>query len=634
MKIIPILQQGGLFATYNPLQQNSPSSKTSGQTVVQKSKDDDDNKGLKDKDLLNLLKDIDGLPNDMAALTQNLYEMYVTAVNTGDTSNLASVYLRNLMQLKTNVFNKEEYKKAYDKVEKSGGLNEVAITTNGKLVVQDVKTQKLQFMTIDQIKDSTNDNLKVLTNSELLELRAQSPRLVNNNSILKIVENGIGMEEIAKMIQERVQSLGTDEIQYGGQTVRMQGKLVAGIDILKALSEDERTIFDGSTKLEGLHGWSYLNKTQQRQARAALNWIISSLPANALTLLKVKTGSEKGVENLVLSLLQSRISETRHLQTNFQKTWDDLLGTSKNSKGKGEGKGDDDDSMDDIKFNAASEWLKGYGTINEFTINPGGNNAFKVLANGLPLVNAEGAPLGAGKTLQDITTGGYAGILRIEQATMGGNRIKVPNQVILSDGIVYSIDFPIKPDGTPDLRNDTVRRKQQAEREIKAKGINLQDPNSRMQNIRQINAIYASHGFGQVYNSDGSLSQAQWRRFAVVNATADGRAIGYNNPLDKNNLLTPVTDDYEEDQLIAQYKEMNKDYNFDKNNWGWLEGGYNQFYKGTVWIPVDESYISAQVGTKGTFTKNTGLGLNINDQMIYNRNKATQNISLTNRQPR
>ena len=105
----------------------------------------------------------------MAALTQNLYEMYVTAVNTGDTSNLASVYLRNLMQLKTNVFNKEEYQKAYTKVEKSGGLNEVAITTNGKLVVQDVKTQKLQFMTMDQVKDSTNDNLKVLTNSELLE---------------------------------------------------------------------------------------------------------------------------------------------------------------------------------------------------------------------------------------------------------------------------------------------------------------------------------------------------------------------------------------------------------------------------------------------------------------------------------
>ena len=111
MKIIPILQQGGLIATYNTLQQNSPSSKTSGQTVVQKSKDDDDDRGLKDKDLLKLLKDIDGLPNDMAALTQNLYEMYVTAVNTGDTSNLASVYLRNLMQLKLMFLIKRNIKK-------------------------------------------------------------------------------------------------------------------------------------------------------------------------------------------------------------------------------------------------------------------------------------------------------------------------------------------------------------------------------------------------------------------------------------------------------------------------------------------------------------------------------------------
>ena len=635
MKAIPKLQQGGfagLFANYTPIQGAQPRAEQPQQRAsVPSSKGGGNNGKLTEKDLFELMKDVKGLPNDMAALVKNLYEMYTVQVATGDTQNLAAIYLKNLMQLKNNVFNQEAYNKAYEQVKAQGGLNEYAITTNGKLVVQDMETKKLMYMTAKELKDSTNDNLQVLTNSNLLSLRANSPNLVNDNSILQIVENGIGIEQIAKMIQERLQSLGTDETKYEGQTVRLNGQLQAGAEILGALADSERTIFDGSTKLEGLHSWEVLTKTQQRQAKHALRWIINSLPDNAKTLLSIKAGGDKNVEGLIMSLIQSRTNETRHVTTDFEKTWDDLTGSGK-SKSQ-----DDKDSMDNVKYNTASEWLKGYGISERFIINPGSSNAFDVTANGLQLTSSSNDPLGAGKTLEDITAGGYSGILNMSQATMGGRRIKqsVLDQVFIDDGMVYSIDFPVMPDGiTPDLRDDTLQRKKQAEEAIKTYGIDLKNPDSIRTNFSTVNQIYKSFGFTDpVYNSDGSVNQRSWRRFGVINARTDGRTL--EQPTFENNkLLSPITDDYEIDALKAEMKERNKNYQFDDNNWGIFEGDYNSFYKGTVWIPVNESFVAAQAGTGDKFTSQTGLQMNIQDQYLKLGSQAAINLNITTKQPR
>lgn len=635
MKAIPKLQQGGfagLFANYTPIQGAQPRAEQPQQRAsVPSSKGGGNNGKLTEKDLFELMKDVKGLPNDMAALVKNLYEMYTVQVATGDTQNLAAIYLQNLMQLKNNVFNQEAYNKAYEQVKAQGGLNEYAITTNGKLVVQDMGTKKLMYMTAKELKDSTNDNLQVLTNSNLLSLRANSPNLVNDNSILQIVENGIGMEEIAKMIQERLQSLGTDETKYEGQTVRLNGQLQAGAEILGALADNERTIFDGSTKLEGLHSWEVLTKTQQRQAKHALRWIINSLPDNAKTLLSIKAGEDKNVEGLIMSLIQSRTNETRHVTTDFEKTWDDLTGSG-SSKSQ-----DDKDPMENVKYNTASEWLKGYGISERFIINPGSSDAFNVIANGLQLTSSSNDPLGAGKTLEDITAGGYSGILNMSQATMGGRRIKqsVLDQVFIDDGMVYSIDFPVMPDGiTPDLRDDTLQRKKQAEEAIKTYGIDLKNPDSIRTNFSTINQIYKSFGFTDpVYNSNGSINQRSWRRFGVINARTDGRTL--EQPTFENNkLLSPITDDYEIDTLKAEMKERNKNYQFDDNNWGIFEGDYNSFYRGTVWIPVNESFVAAQAGTGDKFTSQTGLQMNIQDQYLKLGSQAAINLNITTKQPR
>lgn len=636
MKAIPKLQQGGLaglFANYTPIMGTQPKAQQPQQRASAPSSRGGGNDGkLTEKDLFELMKDVKGLPNDMAALVKNLYEMYTVQVMSGDTQNLASIYLQNLMQLKNNVFNQEEYKKAYEQVKAQGGLNEYAITTNGKLVVQDRETKQLHFMSADEIKDSTNDNLQILTNSNLLSLRAHSPGLVNDNSVLQIVENGIGMEQITKMVQERLQSLETTETKYGGQTVRLNGSLQAGAEILSALADSEKALFDGSTKLEGLHSWELLTKTQQKQARYALRWILGSLPDNAKTLLSIKAGGADKATDLVWQLIQSRTGETRYLTMDFEKTWDDLTGKGE-GKGKGKSKSGDENSLEKVEYNTASEWLKGYGVSEQFIINPGSNNAFSVIANGLQLTSSDNNPLGAGKTLLDAASGGYSGILNISQATMGGKRIKssLLDWVFLDDGMIYSIDFPVTADGIPDLRKDTLQRKKQAEETIKAYGIDLKNPDSIRTNYSRINQIYQSFGFSDpVYNSDGSVNQKSWRRFGVINAKADGRALG-TDMFENNQLLSPITDDDEIKALTSQIKKNNKDYTFDNNKW---IGDDDNFYRGTVWIPVNESFIAAQVGTGEKFTTQTGLQMNIQDQYLKLGSQATRNLNITTNQPR
>ena len=52
---------------------------------------------------------------------------------------------------------------------------------------------------------------QALTNSNLLWYRSQHPEYVNNNKVFQIVENGIGLEQVHKMIKDRFRELGNTE---------------------------------------------------------------------------------------------------------------------------------------------------------------------------------------------------------------------------------------------------------------------------------------------------------------------------------------------------------------------------------------------------------------------------------------
>ena len=148
------LQQGGTsgggmppFADYTPvvLPYQDPFISTS---KTESSSGSSNDLGL--KDLLGMIKELDGLPNDSAALAKNLTSLFRRSEATGtplSSSDIASAYTSYLAQIRRAKFNKEAYENTYKIVKDNGGLNEIAITNQGYIVAQDRESGQLVQLT-------------------------------------------------------------------------------------------------------------------------------------------------------------------------------------------------------------------------------------------------------------------------------------------------------------------------------------------------------------------------------------------------------------------------------------------------------------------------------------------------------
>ena len=222
------LQQGG--NALPPLVSYQPVTVTGGAATGASAapSDNQETTDLTDKDLLKMLEKLDGLPSDMAVLTETLQNFYIDQQYSPfpSTSNIASRYLQALQQMKTANFNHEVYKDALKTVSDNGGINELAITDRGQIFCSNSEGD-FQLLSLDQLKE--NPEYQPLTNSELLYYRAQSPQLANNNELLKVVKNGIGIESVTKMIQDSIGNLGATSESNEGFARTQASQLVNGL---------------------------------------------------------------------------------------------------------------------------------------------------------------------------------------------------------------------------------------------------------------------------------------------------------------------------------------------------------------------------------------------------------------------
>ena len=210
MKVIPKFQEGGfmsLFTQYTPVQ--TPTETPQRVSRSSQEKEEKENDKITEKDLLEMVYKIDGLPNDMQQVVSNLQQMFeMQTFGMDSISNLANTYLSNILSLKTAAFNKKEYDSAFTKSSQNGSLNEYAITETGKVVVQDSEGA-IKFVDIKDLKDS--EEYTPLTNSNLLYIRAHFPGYANQNTLLSIVNNGISLETVNNMIKSRFNQIGKSE---------------------------------------------------------------------------------------------------------------------------------------------------------------------------------------------------------------------------------------------------------------------------------------------------------------------------------------------------------------------------------------------------------------------------------------
>lgn len=588
-------QQGGSaippYAVYQPVVTPEPtrtsSAAASKQASAKKGND------LTDKDLLELLTKLDGLPSDMAVLTNTLQNFYIDQQNgTIDSTNIASRYIKTIQQLKVANFNKKEYEAAYDKVSSNGGINEVAINERGYLYCTNGKDFKL--LTVDQLKDSEGE-YKALTNSELLQYRAHYPEFANKNQMLAIVKNGIGIETVNKYIHDSINNLGSASDSQEGYSMTKAGDLIKGLQDFQQAVQRSGGKFDGT--INDLYKYKYLTKTQAEQAKKAIQYIYQTMPVNAKTLLKVKSdGSDNGALKLIETLVSSKIDTQSQFDIDLEG------GPTADKAGKSKSGKDDTDLKTSLPLNVQ----KGIGGVDSFVdVDRGDGIHMSVRGTQYNLINTP-----SGESIMDtslatmLNESGLQGIVKDLRNIQFGDQKLSPealSQITYNNTGVTRANLPIKSDGSVNL--ELLEAYEQAEKELDI----LKDKSP-----DKVKEVYDKYGISELLNSDGSYNQRKFAPFMVTEGYTTDALSGLKD--------SDFVKEYRgnEDAAVALIQRSlaigkGKDVQMpDVDTFGWYNpadwfGWTDTIYKGVIYIPIDNNVNAAVYGANQSLDYNEAM---------------------------
>ncbi len=592
-------QQGGTtppFVAYQPvIVSDKRTTATQEEALAAKATKDSASGELTSKDLYTMLKEkLKGLPSDVNIAMNQLQQLEQLTQMDFDgsfTQNIESKYLSTLQTMNNLSFSRDQYDKAMETVKSNGGLNEAAIDQYGQVYVTNGKDFKL--MSPEEAKQS---GWTIVTNQDLLYMRANDASLAGNDKILNVVNNGIGIDKITEYIQKCIQGLGASKSEEN-----LYANVNAGT-ILKGLNDFKQAVAQSGNydaTIQDLYSGKLMTKDSAEQAQQALAYIYRSLPNNMKSLLKTRT--EGGTDDEALTMIGQLISSKTSPEKSFDLKLEDtaLNHQEKSSKGN-----KDPHSVDGLSMNPVAMLQAGYGQKNEFTIQTaaGASNGIQIPTVQMPITkNGEGIGMAS---LSDVASSDYAGYLDFSNAFMGD--VQIPQagmQNIAIDGTaLYTAYLPLDIqyfNETGQKRPDIAMlgRYKQAQNEIRQSG--TKDP-------RQINAIYKNHNLPVMYGPNGDVL-TNYVKFGIVNGTALDNAFGdeakvadyLSETTDKNTIANTLN-------ILNKGRGEKNKVEYDEKSW-WdsispVFNDYTHVYKGTIFMPINDDYFtySAAAGSKPT----------------------------------
>ena len=553
------------------------------ETEDAKTKKSDD---LTSKDILELLKDMDGLPSDMQLIVHELqnFELQddMDPLGLTSSSNIASRYIGLINKIKVAKFNREEYNQAFNQLKGNGGLNELAVTSNGMLIGTN-QEGSFEYFTPDEVLNGDTQGYQLLTNSNLLYLRANSTNAAFNHQLTTFAQNGIGMEVITKQINDIISGLGSSkDSEEGFLQMGTKGQVKQGLQFLqKAAQEVGDDTINQNMSVADYYQAGYLTEEQANQAQLAIEYIKKALPANAQSLLKVKGGSDQGAEAIIKSLVYSKTST----ETQFK-------AAPKKMSGKGSGSSG---SSDDV-FNLTPVQMMqiGYTDHMPVTLQKGTKYATQVNAQVLPITDINKTSLGI-TTLDKVAESTFSGALDMNNVTMGSQLIdpQALQNVQVDATNLYVMNLPIdknSPDGT--IKPDLAWMKK-----IEAIDQVIRDQN--IKDINQINKLYTDAGLPVLMNEDGSLNMQDYCKFGVLNGHALNSAFKDIDLLDDTMLEIEDEDQINNILSILNKGRSEKDrIDFDSESWidSIFGTDHDSIFEGTIYIPVRTNAFTGMIG--------------------------------------
>ena len=584
-------QQGGStippLVSYQPIMiTNSGASETA--STAGSSKSSEESSDLTDKDLLKMLEKLDGLPNDMQALTKVLQNFYIDQQYSPspNTTNIASRYLQALQMMRTINFNRKQYDNAFNIISNNGGINELAINEKGQLICINEKGD-FKYLKPEQLTQITD--YRPVTNSELLKLRAYSPELANDNNILGVIANGIGIKGVTEYIQQFINNLGTSDNSTQGYVTTQQGQIINGIATLTSAIQEasqQGIKFDGTT--QDLYQYKILNKSQKEQADAALSYIYRMLPENAKTLLKVRTpnGTSEDAQKLIATIIASQIDVTNHYDIELK------AGKTAQSIGKSSNAGTKDSTEQETSLIHNVMQSIG-GTDTQLKVDRG--DGIQMTVNGSTynrVTKPNGDSIGDTSLSNMLDLSGLGSIIKDTHLITFGDQKITPEQMrnitYNNTGIVRA-NLPINSDGTVNLK--LLEQYQQAENEINALGENATQ--------EQISNIFEKHDLKSLLTPNGKPDITKFGAFIVTEGyTTKSNGIKDTDFVKKIDNPTDAQIDLIKESLAIGTGKDRKKPDIDTFDW-WNPFDYfsvDDIYKAAIYIPITNNQLAAVTG--------------------------------------
>lgn len=562
---------------------SSTSSKTKTQTEFEQA-----------KEVLDLLKGMKGLDNDVQEVITTLKRQSLKESILGKTSgDLISDYYTNLLMLNKVNRSKEKYDKAYENISKKDGLGEYAVTSDGGVMVRD-ESNKIQKITPESYYKNPK-KYRLLTNQDLLYIREHDAKMSFQDSLLNVVFNGTSEKEISDYIKSVIEKISSTKSSVEGLTVEQNNKFLQGINVLKeaALKTGGRSS-DLIPAIDGVYKVKLESESQLQQAKYAIEVLYNRLPKNFRTLLKLKSGgTEQGVKETIADIVMSGVSSTNNFTIDFNKDLTEReFGKTESSKGS------DGSGSSKLELDSALALAIGEGYEDNIVLNPG----TKYQVQGLGVYNEfvkSGASIGSNSSLQDATTSEVAHQLDWDKAVMGNSRLKTSefDRVLLKTGSFVALDLPINAKvqqetglQVPDFSK--LQAYYEVSQEIK---------NSKIKSPVQINIICKKKGLPNLVDGNGNINRQSYARFAAVQGFAPESAFANpENVVWKDPVLKEADDDSRE-SFERQIQKMNKDSKYSLHNG--IRTPIGDFFRdnlveGTIFVPIRTGIMASTIAGK------------------------------------
>lgn len=592
-------QQGGTtppYVAYQPvIVSDKRTTATQEEAAAAKVASDSDKGKLTSKDLYTMLKEkLKGLPSDVDVAMwklQSVEESLNLDFFHDFTSNIENRYLNALQTMNQLSFSREQYDKALDNVKSNGGLNEAAIDQYGQVYMTNGKDYKL--MSPEEAKQS---GWKQMTNQDLLYLRANDPNLSGKDEILNVVNNGIGISQVTKMIQDSIGNLGTNSNSETAYATTQQGQLIQGLnDFIKAAQETGQ--YDAS--IEDLYKAQIINKTQAQQAQQAIAYIYKTLPQNAKSLLKTRTegGTDKEALNLISTLVLSKTSEDRSFTVDLEG------GPTKKSMSKDANAGSKDDT--DMKTSLPLQIMQDMGEsdVAPITIDKGDEIQMSVYGSFFSAVTDKKGDTITNTSLQNmLAQSGLQDIVKnVRNITFGDQKL-TPEQlskITYNNTGVVRAELPVNEDGTVKL--SVLDDFNAAMNEIKGLGNASRE---------QVEAIKAKYHLDQYLKDDGTPNPKHTAPFILTEGYTTEKN-GIEDTEYVKHIKNPTDDQIQliKDSLTVGTGKDAKVPDIDTFDWynpfDWF--GTENIYKATIYIPISNNVGAAVRGGNQNLDYNEAL---------------------------